>query len=186
MSDEKKTESAPPGASEPPPESVTLPKSEVDAMRARADEYLRLAQRVQADFSNYQKRVARDREEQSRFLVERLLADVLPALDTFGLALKSPPSGAEEFVKGMQLAEREIFRKLEMHGLKRIPATGRFQPSHHEALMRVETTETPEGEIVAELRAGYMLYDRVLRPAQVSVAARPAAANPESEGARGG
>ncbi len=65
-------------------------------------------------------------------------------------------------------------RPLEGHGLRRIPASGPFSPAVHEALMRVETDKVAEGEIVAELRAGYMLYERVLRPAQVSVAAKPA------------
>lgn len=151
------------------------PRDEAEALRQKADEYLKMAQRVQADFSNYQKRVARDREESARFLVERLLADLLPALDTFDFALRQPvPAAAEGLVKGIQLAEREIFRKLEAHGLRRIAASGPFSPAVHEALMRVETDQAPEGEIVAELRAGYMLYDRVLRPAQVSVAAKPA------------
>ena len=71
--------------------------------------------------------------------------------------------------------EREIFRKLELQGLKRIAASGAFSPAIHEALMRVETDKTPEGEIVAEMRPGYTLHEKVLRPAQVSVAAKPQA-----------
>ncbi|MBI2923167.1 MAG: nucleotide exchange factor GrpE [Planctomycetes bacterium] len=163
------------------PETVTLPREEVESLRQKADEYLKMAQRVQADFSNYQKRVARDREESARYLVERLLGDLLPALDTFDFALRQPvPAAAEGLVKGIQLAEREIFRKLEGHGLRRIPASGPFSPAVHEALMRVETDKVAEGEIVAELRAGYMLYERVLRPAQVSVAAKPASSAVDS------
>ncbi|KAF0241837.1 MAG: molecular chaperone [Planctomycetota bacterium] len=174
MSKENKTSGAgPPQEPAAAPESVTLPKSEVDALRARVDEYLNMAQRVQADFSNYQKRVVRDRDQESRFLVERLLLDLLPALDTFDLALKQAPKEAQAFVKGMDLAQREIFRKLELHGLKRIAAAGAFSPASHEAIMRVETDKVPEGEIVAELRPGYTLHERVLRPAQVSVAAKP-------------
>ena len=172
MSDEPEKTKAEEGANAAP-ETVTVPKAEFEGLKAKVDEYLKMAQRVQADFSNYQKRVARDREESARFLVERMLLDLLPALDTFDLALKSPPTGAESFVQGMQLAEREIFRKLEAHGLKRIPPTGKFSPALHEAIMRVETDAMPEGEIAAELRPGYTLHDRVLRPAQVSVAAAP-------------
>lgn len=157
----------------PPQEMVTVPKAEVEGLKAKVDEYLKMAQRVQADFSNYQKRVARDREQESRFLVERMLLDMLPALDTFDLALKQAPKGAEAFVKGMELAEREIFRKLELHGLKRIGATGAFNPAVHEAIMQAETDKAPAGEIVAEMRPGYMLYEKVLRPAQVSVAVKP-------------
>ncbi len=168
MSEEKKTSAA----SEAAPETVTLPKAEVDDLRAKVDEYLKMAQRVQADFSNYQKRVARDRDQESRFLVERLLLDLLPALDTFALALKSAPKEAGAFVKGMELAEREIFRKLELHGLKRVPASGEFSPAVHEAIVNVETEKVPAGEIVAELRPGYTLHEKVLRPAQVSVATR--------------
>jgi len=148
--------------------------SETDALRAKVEEYLNLAQRVQADFSNYQKRVARDREEQSRFLVERLLLDLLPALDSFGLALKAPGTDAKALAEGMKLAEREIFRKLELHGLKRISSEGEFRPAVHEAILQVPTADRPEGQVVAELRPGYMLYDRVLRPSQVSVSSRPA------------
>ncbi|MCC6740375.1 MAG: nucleotide exchange factor GrpE [Planctomycetia bacterium] len=171
MSEQKDTQAAP----QPAPESVTLPKAELDALRARVDEYLRMAQRVQADFSNYQKRVARDREQESRWLVEKLLLGLLPALDTFELALKQAPKGAEAFVKGMELAQREIFRNLEMHGLKRIAAAGTFSPAVHEAIMQVEEAGKEAGEIVAELRPGYTLYEKVLRPSQVSVAAaRPA------------
>jgi molecular chaperone GrpE len=173
MSKENKTSGAAPQP-EPAaaPETVTLPKAEVDALRAKVEEYLNMAQRVQADFSNYQKRVVRDRDQESRFLVERLLLDLLPALDTFDLALKQAPKEAEAFVKGMDLAQREIFRKLELHGLKRVAATGAFSPANQEAIMRVVTDTVPEGDIVAELRPGYTLHDRVLRPAQVSVAAK--------------
>lgn len=166
MSEPKDTQAAPQAA----PETVTLPKAEVEALRAKVDEYLKMAQRVQADFSNYQKRVARDREQESRFLVERLLLGLLPSLDTFELALKQAPKGAEAFVKGMELAQREIFRNLELHGLKRIPAAGVFSPAVHEAIMQVEEAGKAAGEIVAELRPGYTLYEKVLRPSQVSVA----------------
>ncbi|MEK7467761.1 MAG: nucleotide exchange factor GrpE [Planctomycetota bacterium] len=173
MTKENKTSSAgTPGEPPASPESVTLPKADVDALRAKVEEYLNMAQRVQADFSNYQKRVVRDRDQESRFLVERLLLDLLPALDTFDMALKQAPKEAEAFVKGMDLAHREIFRKLELHGLKRIGATGAFSPATHEAIMRVETDKVPEGDIVAEMRPGYTLHERVLRPAQVSVAAK--------------
>ncbi|MCE9583046.1 MAG: nucleotide exchange factor GrpE [Planctomycetes bacterium] len=167
MSDEKKTSES---ASQ---EKQPAPPTETEALRAKADEYLKMAQRVQADFSNYQKRVVRDRDGEARFLVEKLLQDLLPALDTFSLALGQAPAGAESFVKGMQLAEREIFRKLELHGVKRIAATGAFSPGVHEALMQVATDEKPEGDIVAEMRPGYMLHERVIRPAQVSVAVKP-------------
>jgi molecular chaperone GrpE len=172
MSKENKTSGAEPKPEPAAPETVTLPKAEVDALRAKVDEYLKMAQRVQADFSNYQKRVARDRDQESRFLVERLLLDLLPALDTFDLALKQAPKEADSFVKGMDLAQREIFRKLELHGLKRVVASGAFSPAQHEAIMNVVTDKVAEGEIVAELRPGYTLHDRVLRPAQVSVAAK--------------
>lgn len=178
MSDEKTTapESNPAeGAPQPQaePETVQVPRAELEGLRAKVDEYLKMAQRVQADFSNYQKRVARDREEAARYLVEKLLLDLLPALDAFSLAVKSGGASAEQVLKGMQLAEREIFRKLEQHGLKRVPAEGLFDPAFQEAVIRKETEEAPEGTILQELRPAYTLHDRLLRPAQVSVAAKP-------------
>ncbi|MBI5369204.1 MAG: nucleotide exchange factor GrpE [Planctomycetes bacterium] len=170
-------------ASPAAPATVTLPVAEVDELRKRAaerDEFADAARRARADVLNFHQRMNRDQEASWKFRAEHLLRDLLPALDNFHRALCSPDSFPKgPALDGLLLMEREVFRVLEAHGLKAMESLGQvFDPLKHEAVDLVESDEHAANSVVGEVRKGYLLHDRMLRPAQVRIArpkAKPAA-----------
>lgn len=158
---------------------VTLPAAEVDGLRKKAqerDEYLNDLKRVQADFANFQRRNKQEREGWTQVAIGGLVRDLLPALDSFDLAVQACAGvqGVEKFLEGLKIAEREVFRVLENQGLKPIDTKGKaFDPHEHEVVAVVETAELPDQTVVDEVRKGYRLGDRLLRPAQVRVSRAP-------------
>lgn len=139
---------------------------------ATHDRYLRAL----AELDNARKRAQRDREEYIRFANESLLRDLLPVLDNFDRAIQAAraSAGAEAFVAGVELMQRELLRVLEKFGVTAFSAVGElFNPKRHEAVARVPTPDHPEMTVVEETLRGYLLNGRVLRPAMVTVAVRP-------------
>ena len=139
----------------------------------RAEGYLALLKRERADFTNYRRRMEQERAEQVQVTTGNLMLSLLPILDDLERALADVPPGemGASWVDGIRLIERSLRAALERAGLERIIAEGQpFDPREHEALMRAEAPDHKEGAVVHELRPGYRLGDRVLRPAQVSVA----------------
>lgn len=139
---------------------------------ATHDRYLRAL----AELDNARKRAQRDREEYIRFANESLLRELLPVLDNFDRAIQAAraSAGAEAFVAGVELMQRELLRVLEKFGVTAFSAVGElFNPKRHEAVARVPTTDHPEMTVVEETLRGYLLNGRVLRPAMVTVAVRP-------------
>ncbi len=132
--------------------------------------------RRQADFENYRKRVEKERHHERHRAVESLVESLLPVLDTFERALAAHDEAASaEYQKGFELIHRQLWDALSKQGLKRIESVGKeFDPHFHHAIESVETTEQPEGFVLAELQPGYVFHDRVLRPAMVRVATEPA------------
>jgi molecular chaperone GrpE len=144
----------------------------------KANEYLDLARRTKADFINYQDRVRREKAEWSQEGLEDFILDFLPALDSFTWARFEDPSAMES----IRLVEREFLRALALHHITPIPTVGKmFDPSLHEAVGSVETADKPPGTIVDQVRRGWMIGDRVLRPAGVRIARAPesGAASPQ-------
>lgn len=140
------------------------------------EDYLKLLQRVQADFSNYQKRVKREKEEWQKYQHEDIVKELLPALDNLdrSTSLKCESEEAKSLWAGVELSQREILRILEKNGVTIIkPHQDKFNPAFHEAVGTIESTDTPPGIILEEVRPGFMIHDRVLRPAQVKVAIAP-------------
>lgn len=134
---------------------------------ARADEYLDLARRWKAEFLNYQARVRREREEWKRQAVEEFVRDLLPAIDSFAWARFEEPT----LMRALGVLEREFLRVLARHGIVPIEAEGRpFDPFLHEAVAVEETDECPDGTVLEEVRRGWKIDGRVLRPAGVRVA----------------
>jgi len=159
---------------------------ELAALRAQADlaeqRWDRLL-RLQAEFDNYRKRVERDRDEARLRATEDLMQDLLPVLDHFELGLTTPASSVDGAVlmTGMRLIQRQLHQVLERAGLRQLDASGqRFDPNIHEAVGCVPTRDAPEGTIVEQVRNGYCLHERLLRPAGVRVAVAP----PDPDGAR--
>ena len=141
--------------------------------RTKAAEYLDNWRRVAAEFSNYKKRVDRDRAEYAQFANAQILAKLVDVMDGFDAAFQAiPPKFKDEsWVEGIRLVEQKLQRVLESEGIKPIEAQGKdFDPNYHEAMFYEPTPGQPEGRITGEFQRGYMLGDRVLRPARVKVA----------------
>jgi molecular chaperone GrpE len=136
------------------------------------DRYLRLA----ADFDNYKKRARQEQMETIQHASAELIGRLLPVLDDMQNVLEHKPEGLDEsWVKGLELSVRKLEDALGTHGLQPIEAVGaRFDPKMHEAVGHEESTEQPEDTVVSELRRGYRIRDRVVRPALVKVARPPA------------
>ena len=127
-----------------------------------------------AEFENYRKRVAREREAQAAFGNERLLLAVLPFLDNLERAMAQATASTETLLSGVRMTYDQFLSELRKFGLEQLPAHGgTFDPSRHEAIASVPATGMPGGTILAEARKGYLLHGRLLRPAQVTVAAAP-------------
>jgi molecular chaperone GrpE len=142
---------------------------EEDRVAALEDRMLRLA----ADFENYKKRAAREREEYVAHANERLVKELLPVLDDLERALVAATEHEEAALEdGVRLVHRSLAQLLERHGLKEIDANGKFDPHVHEALLS-QPSEQEEGAVIDVLQKGYTLGQRVLRPARVVIAAAP-------------
>ena len=163
---------------------------ELAKTKAQADEYLDHWRRTAADFSNYRKRMDREREENSRFAGAVVLSKVLPIVDDLDRAMATLPADLTRltWTQGISLIQYKFLSILESEGVKPIEATGQpFDPTKHEAILREETDAYPDGQVIAELQRGYELRGRVLRPALVKVAvAKPATeATNGAEGTQG-
>jgi molecular chaperone GrpE len=131
------------------------------------DRLLRLA----ADFDNYKKRAARERQEYVAFANERLLKELLPVLDDLERALDAAEEHQEaQLEEGVRLVHRSLAGLLERQGIKEIAADGAFDPHVHEALLAQPSEDAESGAVIDVVQKGYTLGDRVVRPARVIVA----------------
>jgi len=127
-----------------------------------------------AEFENFRKRVARERGAQAAFGNEQLLRAVLPFLDNLERAMGQEGGSAVALLSGVRMTHDQFLLELRKFGLEPLPAQGgTFDPSLHEAIASVPSSGKPGGTILAEARKGYLLHGRLLRPAQVTVAAAP-------------
>lgn len=146
--------------------------AEVKEARAQAEELQQRLLRAQADFDNFRRRTVKEKEELAQYASSKLVTQLLPVLDNFERALAAAQTGSEEqsFVKGVDMIFRQFMQVLEQEGVKAMNAVGEpFNPEFHQAIMQVESEEHEEGTVVEEVQKGYMLKDRVLRPAMVKV-----------------
>jgi len=148
---------------------------ELEASQAKSEEYLAGLQRERAEFANYRRRTAEEREAMLGLAGEDLIRKVLALADDFDLAIEARPPeiSGDPWVEGVAAIDRKLRALLESEGVKQIDASPGtpFDPREHEAIATVPSTEHGEGEIVEEIRRGYRLRDRVVRPALVAVAA---------------
>jgi molecular chaperone GrpE len=143
-------------------------EADLGALARERDDFRELAQRVQADFENYRKRMLREQTEKIERANESLIEQLLPVLDTFELALDNLADADEQVRKGVELVYADLLGVLEKAGLERIDALGKpFDPHEHEAVAQEDGAGEPV--IFDILRSGYRLKDRVLRPATVRV-----------------
>ena len=145
--------------------------AEAAKLRAEKEELLQTLVRRQADFENYRKRIERDRHEEGRRGVERLITDLIPVLDGFDRALQAHDDPAyEEYRKGVTLIRKQLWDTLARHGVERIDTAEKtFDPHVHQAIERAESDDYPDGYILHVFQDGYMFHGRVLRPAIVRV-----------------
>jgi len=145
-----------------------LLEADLRELAAERDELRGTAQRIQADFENYRKRVARDQAALTDRATERVIESILPALDAFEMAVVSLGDADDRVRKGVELAVDALSSALERHGLARIADLDvPFDPTQHEAVMQDDGDGEPRvGDI---LRTGYALNGRVVRPAMVKV-----------------
>ena len=146
-------------------------QAEEEPQPEQDDRLLRLA----ADFENYKKRAARERQEYVALANERLIAELLPVLDDLERALTAAEQHEEaQLEDGVRLVHRSLAALLERQGVTAIETEGKFDPHVHEALLS-QPSEADEGSVLDVVQKGYKLGDRVVRPARVVVAAPPAA-----------
>ena len=164
-----------PAVTDPPPtgEDQTAAEAPETAAikRERDDLYDRLLRKT-AEFDNYRKRIDRERREQADQAVVDLLQELLMVVDDFDLALRvEAGEGAKSYRKGVELIHAKLQDLLRKQGVRGIEALGAdFDPNVHQAVAHEVSPEHREGEVIGELRRGYMLGDRLLRPAMVKVA----------------
>ena len=131
--------------------------------------------RVSADFENYKKRSTREMEEFRKYANQSLLKEMLSVVDNLELAINSSndrEKADKTLNAGLNLTLNEILRVFEKFDVKPIEAQGTtFDPAYHEAVMREETDDYPENTVISEFQKGYLIHDRLLRPAMVVVAA---------------
>jgi molecular chaperone GrpE len=143
----------------------------VAALEAERDEYLALAQRVQADFENYRKRAVRDQERLVAHAHERLVRELLPILDDLERALGAAEQHEEaKLIEGVKLVENSLRSALAKEGLVEIATDGPFDPHVHEALLAQPRADAEPGTVLEVVQRGYRVGDRVVRPARVIVA----------------
>jgi molecular chaperone GrpE len=157
---------------------------ELDEARRQADDYLAALQRERAEFVNFRRRTSEEREAMLGLAAESLLSKVVAIVDDFDRALDARPDeiAGNSWVEGIGAIDRKLRTVLESEGVSPIDAaTGSpFDPRLHEAIANVPGTGQPEGTIVNEIRRGYRIRDRVLRPALVAVAGGEPQTNPQN------
>ncbi len=162
---------------ESPPDTLSQISQLEDALdheREKSDDLLRRLQYLQADFENYRKRVEKEVGEVKRFSNERLLSDLLTVKDELDLAFAKIRETKQSpvLLEGVGMIQKRVQNILSKEGVERIPGAGsKFNPEYHEAALRVVSDEE-EGTVLEEVRAGYMLKGRVLRPSIVKVAGK--------------
>jgi molecular chaperone GrpE len=177
--DESLTESNSPleaSAASTESEAAQPQRPEVEELRRQLGEKHDRLLRVLADAENARRRAQREREEFVKYANEALLRDLIPALDNLDRALDAARAAgtAANLVEGVELTQRELLKVLERAGVTRYSAVGQsFDPTRHEAIARVVSTEAAPNTVVSERLPGYLLHDRVLRAALVAVAVAP-------------
>ena len=154
-------------------EATALLQSEVDRLKQERDQAVDRLARLQAEFENARKRDARERADFRDFAVSGAVEQFLPVLDNFHLALKSSGS-LEQLRSGLELVVKQMEEVLRALNVQPVETVGvRFDPRVHEALESVDRTDLPDHQVLDEVRRGYRIRDRLLRPALVRVVNNP-------------
>jgi molecular chaperone GrpE len=177
-SETKTQEPSTPAPEAEPVVPAQLSPAQIDDLRERAekaDENWDRYVRAVADLENYKKRATRERQEGIKFANVALLQELIPVLDTFDMALAASKNSAgnsnDPLQAGITMIHQQLKKALVDAGLEEVDALGKpFDPNLHEAVSQQETNDAPEGQVVQQLRKGYKLRERLIRPAAVVVA----------------
>jgi molecular chaperone GrpE len=157
--------------------AAAISPAELEDLRKRAaerDEYLDLSRRTHAEFQNYQKRAQREREQERQFFAAGYVLELLPVLDNLERATAAARKAGETgpLVQGVHMVLNQFMELLKKFGVTPIEAQGKpFDPNLHEALTQVPSKDDPPNSVIHVEERGYMIQDRVLRPAKVVVSA---------------
>jgi molecular chaperone GrpE len=146
--------------------------AELEKLQAEVLEHQQRTLRVQADFDNFRRRTQKEKEDLGKYASSKLITELLPVIDNFERALQASEENPEfeSFSKGVNMIFRQLESVLATEGLTAMKSVGEpFNPEYHQAIMQVESDEYEEGIVVEEVQKGYMLKDKVLRPAMVKV-----------------
>jgi molecular chaperone GrpE len=147
--------------------------AELEKVKSERDSLLDRLARAQAEFENSRRRAAKEQQEYRDFAISDAIKSLLPVIDSFERALRIK-SDSKDFRNGVELIYKQLQDALAKLGVRAIPAQGEpFDPHYHEAIEMVETRDTPDHHVIEELQRGYILKDRLLRPAMVKVAKNP-------------
>lgn len=158
-------------------------EQEIERLKAESQHHLDQWRRTAANLENYRRRVEKERGEILKAGLATLIAQLLPVLDDLQRAFQTLPSTLRglTWIDGVALIERKVDVVLEQHGLKEIEALGQpFDPALHQSILQEETSDYPDGQVMAVLQRGYMLHDKVLRPAMVKIAVNERDSTPAS------
>jgi molecular chaperone GrpE len=167
----------PAAAADPAQEAARL-AAEVDTLQGQIADLTDRLLRAHAEMDNIRKRAERDREDAAKYAISKFARDVVTVADNFERAIQAVPTGAAELdpalkalVEGVSMTEREFLNVLERNGVKRINPKGEpFNPHQHQAMMEMQNTQVAPGTILEVYQCGYVIEERVLRPAMVVVA----------------
>ncbi|HEX8490678.1 MAG TPA: nucleotide exchange factor GrpE [Chthoniobacterales bacterium] len=165
-----------PAAPEKPTSDAEQTDDDSEGLQADLDRFRDLALRSQADFENYKKRSAREKEEAIKYANSSLLERLIAIVDNFELGLEAARAEGEKspVFSGMSMVLKQLMDFLTESGLQPIDALGqKFDPNLHEAIAHEPSTEFPEGVVVRQTRRGYRMKDRLLRPSSVVVSSGP-------------
>jgi molecular chaperone GrpE len=169
-----------PDVAAPAPDITPEQLADLKARAAKADEHWDRLLRTAADFENFKKRAARERYEAAHAAQAALIHKLLPVLDHFEMAqaaaqnAQAPQNAMAALQEGIAMIQQQLKGILAETGLEEVDANGQaFDPMLHEAVSQLETADTPEGRVVQQIRKGYKMRHRLLRPATVVVAKKP-------------
>ena len=155
------------------------PQARAEAAERQRDEYLTLLKQTRADFENYQKRNARERESERKYAFFPLALELLPAIDNLERAIAAAKQAGDQgpLAQGVTGTHRQLLDVLKRHSVTPIEALGQpFDPNKHQAVMQQPSADQPPGTVLQVLQQGFMIHDRVLRPASVVVSTAPGGA----------
>jgi len=152
-------------------------KLELESVRQEAQDNYDKYLRASAELDNVRKRTAREIEDFRKFAVEKVVAELLPVVDNLERAIHSSDNNEKDvdgFVEGVDLVLKDLLKVFDKFGVKPIESLEKpFDPTFHQAVMQEESTSQPNNTVISELQKGYLIHDRLLRPAMVVVSRNP-------------